>query len=191
MRRTRILSLFVVLGLLVGACGDDDDTSAATEDTTSGEEAETEDTGDRDAGEVEDALAEELGECGFLAGFATAFEDFDPTAMYSGTEATDFGSIFAPLAEAADDVADAAPSEIQDAFHTVAEGFGAVAEQLEGVVIDLSDPESMDPEAMAKLESLETSFGEDFEAASTEIDTWISENCADLADNFDLDAFGS
>lgn len=192
MGRTRLLSLFVVLGLLLAACGDDDDTTAATEDTTSGEEAETEDTSDRDdAGEVEDALAEGLGECGFLAGFATAFEDFDPTAMYSGTEATDFGAIFTPLAEAAEDVADAAPSEIQDAFRTVAEGFGAVAEQLEGVVIDLSDPQSMDPEAMAKLESLETSFGEDFEAASMEIDAWISENCADLADEFDLDAFGS
>lgn len=193
MRRTRLLSLFVVLGLLVAACGDDDDTSTATEDTTADETAEPEDTGDDggDADEVEDALAEGLGECGFLAGFATAFEDFDPTAMYSGTEATDFGAIFAPLAEAANDVADAAPSEIQDAFETVAEGFGAVADQLEGVVIDLSDPQSIDPEAMAQLESLDTSFGEDFEAASAEIDAWINENCADLAGEFDLDAFGS
>lgn len=194
MRRTRVLSLFVVLGLLVAACGDDDDANTATEDTTADEDAETEDTDqdDSDDGdEVEDALAEGLGECGFLTGFATAFEDFDPTAMYSGTEATDFGAIFAPLAQAAHDVADAAPSEIQGAFETVAEGFGAVAEQLEGVVIDLSDPESMDPEAMAKLESLDSSFGADFEAASTEIDAWISENCADLAESFDLDAFGS
>lgn len=194
MGRTRLLSLFVVLGLLVAACGDDD-TSTATDDSVEGSEDTTETTAedpdDGDGGVDEDAMAESLGECGFLTGFATAFEDFDPTAMYSGEEATDFGQLFAPLAEAARDVADDAPSEIQDAFRTVAEGFAAVAEELDGVVIDLTDPEAMDPEAMAKLESLETSFGEDFESASTEIDTWMSENCADIADGFDLGGFGS
>lgn len=196
MGRTRLLSLLVVLGLLVAACGDDDDTSTATDDTAEESEdstdtTEAEDAADGDEGIDEDAMAESLGECGFLAGFATAFEDFDPTAMYSGEEATDFGQIFAPLAEAARDVADDAPSEIQDAFRTVADGFGAVAEELDGVVIDLTDPEAMDPEAMAKLESLETSFGEEFESASTEIDTWMRENCADIADGFDLGGFGS
>lgn len=193
MGRTRLLSLLVVLGLLVAACGDDDDTSTATDDTSEASEDTTETTeaDDTDDGLDEDAMAESLGECGFLAGFATAFEDFDPTAMYSGEEATDFGQIFAPLAEAAADVAEAAPSEIQDAFRTVADGFAAVADELEGVVIDLTDPEAMDPEAMAKLESLETSFGEDFESASAEIDAWMSENCADIADGFDLGGFGS
>lgn len=196
MGRTRLLSLLVVLGLVMAACGDDDDTSTATDDTVAESEETTEPTeaGDTDAGDEgfdEDAMAESLGECGFLAGFATAFEDFDPTAMYSGEEATDFGQLFAPLAVAASEVADAAPSEIQDAFRTVADGFTAVADELDGVVIDLTDPEAVDPEAMAKLESLETSFGEDFESASAEIDAWMSENCADIADGFDLGGFGS
>lgn len=192
MRRTPILALLTVLALLVSACGDDD-ASTATDDTVADatdevSEETTEDSAGEDDGEV---AAGETGECGFLAGFATAFEDFDPSAVYSGEEATDFGELFTPLAEAADDVAESAPEEIQEAFRTMAEGFGAVAEELDGVVLDLSDPEGMDPETMAKLESLETSFGADFEAASTEIEAWIGENCAEYAERFGLEGLGS
>jgi ABC-type enterochelin transport system substrate-binding protein len=190
-RRTLFVPL-VALALLVAACGDDDDTTTATDDAVEETEVETEEeTDDADSDVDEEALAEEMGECGFLTGFATAFEDFDPTTIYGGEEATDFGQIFAPLAEATQDVADAAPDEIQDAFRTMADGFTAVAEELDGVVVDFADPESMDPETMAKLESLGTAFGDEFESASASIEEWMSENCADLADRFDLDAFGS
>jgi ABC-type enterochelin transport system substrate-binding protein len=196
MHRSKIFAPLIAVALLLAACGDDDDTSTATDDTVADDEStettteeETEDGGDSDLDE--EAMAEGMGECGFLTGFATAFEDFDPTTMYGGEEATDFGQIFAPLAEATEDVAEAAPDEIRDAFRTMAEGFSAVAAELEGVVVDFSDPESMDPETMAKLESLGDAFGDEYEAAAEEIDVWVNENCADLADTFDLDGFGS
>lgn len=195
MHRSKILSPLVAVALLVTACGDDDDTSAATDDTVVDETTETateEGTEDDGGSDIdEEAMAEGLGECGFLTGFATAFEDFDPTAVYGGEEATDFGQLFAPLAQATQDVAEAAPEEIRDAFRTMADGFSEIAAELEGVVIDFADPESMDPEAMAKLESLGEAFGDEYEAAAEEVDAWVSENCADLADTFDLDAFGS
>ncbi len=195
MRRTPLLGALIAIALLLTACGDDD-TEAATDDTvaepTEDETATETETESEDVGDIdEDAVAGDLGECGFLTGFATAFEDFDPTTMAGGGEATDFGELFGPLAEAAQEVADAAPDEIEDAFRTMADGFTAVAEELEGVVIDFADPESMDPEAMAKLESLGTAFEGEFEAASAEIETWVGENCGDLADRFDLDSFGS
>ncbi len=195
MRRTPLLGALIAIALLLTSCGDDD-TDTATEDTVA-EPTETEtvtetETESEDAGDIdEDALAGELGECGFLAGFATAFEDFDPSTIYGGGEATDFGQLFGPLADAASEVADAAPEEIRDAFRTMADGFTAVAEELDGVVIDFSDPAAMDPEAMEKLESLGTAFQGDFEAASTEIETWVTANCSEFADRFDLDSFGS
>lgn len=202
MHRNKIFAPLIAVALLLAACGDDDDTSTATDDTAVDVEEETEDTTeeeteaetddeDSDSDVDEDAIAAGMGECGFLTAFATAFEDFNPTAMYGGEEATDFGQIFAPLAQATQDVAEAAPDEIRDAFRTMADGFGAVAEELEGVVVNFADPQSMDPETMAKLESLDGAFGDEFEAASEEIDAWMTENCADLADGFDLGGFGS
>lgn len=190
MRRTLVLAALTSIALLFSACGDDD-AGTATDDTVEDvTDAETEtETDVEDASE--DALAGDTGECGFLAGFATAFEDFDPSTMMGEGQATDFGQLFAPLAEAAQEVADAAPEEIRDAFRTMADGFTAVAEELDGVVVDLTDPESIDPEAMAKLEELGTAFQGDFESASAEIETWVGENCAELADQFDLDSFGS
>ena len=135
MRPTPLLAMLAAIALLFAACGDDDDTSTATDDTTEqATETETEESAGDDADSDDDvAFGGDLGECGFLAGFATAFEDYDPSTIYSGGEATDFGQIFAPLAEAAQDVADAAPEEIRDAFRTMADGFTVVAEELEGV----------------------------------------------------------
>lgn len=202
MHRSKIFAPLIAIALLFASCGDDDDTSTATDDTVADVEEGTED-GTEDAAEDvteeddddpdidEEALAAGMGDCAFLVGFAAAFEDFDPTTMYGGDEATDFGQLFAPLAAATQDVAESAPAEIRDAFRTMADGFSALAAELEGVVLDFSDPESMDPETMAKLEGLGDAFDEEYEAAAAEVDAWMTENCADLAENFDLDAFGS
>lgn len=190
MRRTPLLAMLAVFALLFAACGDDD-TSTATEDTVEDPtEAVTEEPDD-DEDDDEAAFSGDLGKCGFLTGFATAFEGFDPTTMYGGGEAADLGQIFAPLAAAAQDVAESAPAEIRDAFRSVAEGFTLAAEELEGVVLDFSNPEAMDPETMERLETLGTAFEGEYESASAEIEAWMNENCADLADRFDLDAFGS
>jgi hypothetical protein len=193
MSRIRLLSLLAVLGLLFAACGDDDDTTTAASDTTERTADDASDDDSDDDGLTDDEreeLAGSLGDCGFLVGFAEAFADSDLDQAFTSGEAVDFGQLFGPMAAAMREVADAAPGEIKDAFQTVAEGFNAVADQLDGVVIDMSDPANMDPEAMAKLESMDTEFDEDFERASEEIEAWMEANCADFADAFDLDTFG-
>lgn len=167
-RRFRLLSitLTVVGALLFAGCGDDD-TDSATEATD--DAAGSEDLGD-------DFSVE--GECAFLGEFARGVDEaFDTEEALRGGEAVDFGAIFRPLAEEIDDVAAAAPDEIQGDFEIVADGFEQAATALEGVVIDMSDPESFDPEALAELETLEDTFGGEFEAAAERIDVWISENC--------------
>lgn len=197
MRRTTIVAIVAAFALLLAACGDDDATDTetgasdtvaeTTEETEPETEDVTEDVTEEASGIDEDALAEELGDCAFLAEFATAFEDFDPTAAFTGQDAIDFGELFTPIADAAQQVADDAPAEIEDAFRTMADGFQTVADELDGVVIDMSDPQNIDPEAMAAIENLDASFGADFEAAGAEIDAWVDENCADLAQRFDLE----
>lgn len=154
-----------VLLLLIGAaaCGGDDsgdgDVGARSE-----EDAEQ---------AAEDALEDELGgECGFLGRFAgTGLESaFDPT-----TAMTEGGEAFELLAEEVQEVAEAAPDEISDAFRTMADGFEQFAEVFSD--IDLSDPQNIDPSV---FEQLEQGPGEDFEAAAQEIDAWIQENCPGL-----------
>jgi hypothetical protein len=187
MRSLRFMALLAVATVLFTACGDDDDTSTATDATPPA----TEDVpdGDGDEGDA-DADAAGLGRCGFLAGFAPAFEEFDPNARYGGAEAIDYGQIFGPMAQAMGDVASSAPSEIRYSFEVMADRFQDAADRLEGVVIDFSDPTSIDPEAAEALESFGESFDDEFEAASDEVSEWLEANCAELADAFDLDAFG-
>jgi hypothetical protein len=188
MGRIRFLSLFVILGLLFAACGDDDDT--ATDDTTT----TTADDSDDDEGGLSDAERDEIaagmGRCGFLVGFAEIFADTDFENVFASGEAMDFGQLYDSMAAGMRQVADAAPSEIQDAFQTVAAGFTAVADELDGVVLDMSDPAGMDPEVMAKLEGMDQQFDAEFEQASSEIEQWLEANCADMADAFDMDMFG-
>lgn len=189
MRSLRFIALLFATTVLLTACGDDDDTSAATDDTsTPADDTASDDQGD-DADEGAGSGAA-LGRCGFLAGFAPAFEEFDPNAMYGGAEAVDYGQIFEPMARAMSDVAGSAPSEIRDSFEVMADRFQEAADQLQGVVIDFSDPTSIDPEAAAALESFGERFDDEFEAASDQVSDWIDANCAELADVFDLDAFG-
>lgn len=190
MRPSRALVPVAALALLLAACGDDDTTTAADDTTVDDTTADTGDGDARDdAGDDDRREVPGVGSCGFLAGFAPAFEDFDPTTMYGGGEAIDYGQIFEPMARAMSDVASSAPSEIRDSFETMAERFEEVADRLEGVVIDLSDPMGIDPEAASRLEALETSFDDEFEAASDQVGEWLEANCSDFADVFDLDAF--
>lgn len=169
MRPTRVvLLLFAALAMLLAACGDDDSASNAEQ-------------------QAEDAIGERFGgECGFLGEFAGAMEDFDPTGAMGSGESIDFGEFYGELAAEFQEVADAAPDDIRDAFQVMADSVTSAAEQLEGVELDTSDPQNMDPEALAALQSLDQSFGEEFSDATQEIDDWIQENCGGLADEFDL-----
>lgn len=196
-----VLALLAALSLLLAACGDDDDTAAEAETTEPDDGSDdtgsddTQDTGsdDTETGDDDPDLdGADLGECGFFVDFAAAFEDVDPTELFAPGGEADFGSFFGPIAEQFQNVADGAPDEIQDSFQVVADEFGAVAEQLDGVVLDLSDPQNVDPEALAALETMETSFDTpEFNAASDEIEAWMDANCSQFADAIELDTFGS
>ncbi len=181
MTKRPIWVLFVaaaaLLSLAVTACGDDDTTNASdsSSTTTSAPKSDAEQA-------AEDAASAALGgKCAFLGKIAgTGFEQaFDPTAlMGNGQGAVDFGAVYGPLADQLTQVADAAPDEIADSFHTLADGFKQVADQLKGVSIDFSDPQNMDPDALAKLEAVGSSLDTaEFQAASDDVDTWMSANC--------------
>lgn len=167
-----VVALFAALSLVLASCGDDDD--AAPSDAGDADVSDEAEKAAEDA--AGDVLDSELGgDCAFLGEFAGAGfeENFDPTAALSEADA---GLAFSVLADEFEDVAGAAPSEIEDAFATLAEGMRTFADAFEGV--DLSDPGSIDPEAMARLEQLGTGPGAEFEAASDEITAWIEANCS-------------
>lgn len=192
MRRHRLLPLhlLVVLGLVFAACGDDDGSDVSAEGDDS---ADVEDDGSADLeDDAEDAVRDELeseagGECGFLASFADAFADLDPSEGIQQGETIDFGALFGNLADEFQEVADAAPEEIREDFQTMAGAVDEVATQLEGVEIDFSDPENIDEEAFAQLQSIDTVMDEEVDAAGEEIDSWISQNCGEVSDEIDLE----
>ncbi len=172
--RFLLLCLAVSLALVAAGCGsDDDDTS-----TDAGGDRRSESDAEDDA---EDAIGANLGgKCSFLGQFAgTGFDDaFDPSAAFSEGGEIDFSKIYEPLAEEFGEVADAAPSDIEDAFRTMADAFDELASELDGLTLDFSDPANIDPEAMAAFEKAgEVLEGSDFEAASTEIEAWLDANC--------------
>ncbi len=172
------VALAALLSVAVTACGDDDTTNASSDSsttTTAGTKGDSEQA-------AEDAAGAALGaKCSFLGKIAgTGFDQaFDPTAMMgSGQGEVDFGAMYGPLADQLTQVADAAPDEIADSFHTLADSFKQVADQLKGVSIDFSDPQNMDPEALAKLQAVGSTMDTaEFQAASDEVDAWISANC--------------
>lgn len=162
--------------LAAGACGGDDDTT-----TEAGGSAPSDASGDDIEDAASDAIADELGSgCRFLGEFAdTGFaENFDPSGAFAEGGEIDFGALYGPLSEQFREVADAAPSEIADAFSTMADAFESIADEVEGVKLDFSDPANIDPEAMATFEKLGEVFDNaEFEAASDEIEVWLEENC--------------
>lgn len=152
------------MALLLGACGDDD-----TETSSGGiaSEGEAEDL-------AEDVLADQLGgECGFLSKFAGA--GFDEALNLDPTSAlTDGGAAFTAAAEEFQEVADAAPDDIQDAFQSLADGMSQIAEAFAGM--DLTDPSSFDPSVLENLDD------EKLDQASDEVDAWVEEHCPGLDD---------
>lgn len=194
MRRSRLLALFAALALIFAACGDDDDASDDVVDTPTSEETTTTEADDDETTtttEDEDDDDEEatggtggitgVGECGFLAEFATAFEEFDANQMFGEGEGN-FGDVIAGMATGLDNAAKAAPSDIKDEFQLMADGFSHAADQLAGVSFDISDPSSMDPEVMQAFEEASAVFEDpQFMAASDRIADWMEDACPDFA----------
>lgn len=179
--RLRLLALVAAVAVFVAACGDDDNV-ASNDDSSSETDGESNETENRAEDAVSDQFADQLGEkCGFLAEFVgVGFEGaFDPSAAMTG-ETFNFSEAFAPIAKEFQEVAAAAPDEIQDAFQTMADGFDELVEQFEDVEVDFSDPQNIDPEALEAFDSIDTAFDSDeLNEASEEIEAWIGDNCED------------
>jgi hypothetical protein len=165
MRRIAILTLASLLLAFTGAaCGGDDDATTTTTTTKA-----SDDGGDSGGSTGSDTAAGFLDEdCQFL--LSGAF--LNPiAATSSGTDPN-----FADASERLDAIADDAPDEIKDALTTLAEGFDRIAEVFKDV--DLSDPSSFqDPKVASKLAELQDIADSDYQAAATEVSTWINENC--------------
>lgn len=178
-----VLLAVIAMSLALTGCGDDDSSdddapadNAAEDTSDDGADDAASDQGSADEDPAVDPSDLDFdldGDCAFLANFATGIDEaFDPSAVM-----TDGGDAYAGFAEQFREVADAAPDEIKDAFETMADGMDQFAEAFSGV--DLSDPANIDPEALESLENLGNGPGEEFEAASAEIEAWINQNCAD------------
>jgi hypothetical protein len=170
----RLVALIATAMLLFTACGDDD-TGTLEADDNVGElpEADAEE-------DATSQIIEQLGEeCAFLGQFAGGnFQGaFDPAALFGTGGDTDLGASFAAVAHEFREAAVAAPEEITTAVETMAEAFTAAASELDGVTLDVSDPENIDPEAFEAFERLEDTFGAEFEAAAQEVNTFVEENC--------------
>jgi len=74
----------------------------------------------------------------------------------------------------------AAPSEIRSDLKKVAEGYTAFMKVLADADIDFSKPESMTPEALAKLEMASAALdASDFQAAADRVEAWFTSNCGE------------
>jgi hypothetical protein len=170
MRRITTVAMVVVLLAFTGAAcgGDDDDASDTTQATDDG--STTDDGGDTGGDTGTDVGAGFLDEdCQFL--LAGAF--LNPIAATSSGTDPDFED----TADQLDAIADEAPDEISDAMATLAEGYAQIAEVFKDV--DLSDPSSFqDPEVASKISDLQEIVDDDYQAAATEVSTYISENCS-------------
>lgn len=170
------IALMAAMAMVLGACGDDDAADVASDDSKTDDSKDDDATSDDDSDG--DGIGTFSGECGFFAEFGDEdfLSGFDPTGLGEDGP-VDFGEFYEPLAAQMRELADNAPSDIEDAFQTLADSFETVAEKLKGVDLDFSDPANMDPKALEAFSSLETTFDDEFEAASAEIEAWVSANC--------------
>lgn len=195
MRFRSLVALFAALVLFVGACGGDDDESADDGGDTTEESQDNADTGDAgdtadDAGDTGDEGDQgddgddsagldipegaDLGECGFLVDFAESMGG-NPMSMFAGDG-------MQSMAEGLASAADKAPSEISEDLHVMADGFGEVAEAMDGLELDFSDPQNMDPEVMEKMTTaMESMNTAEFQEASENVTAWMQDACPDLA----------
>jgi hypothetical protein len=77
-----------------------------------------------------------------------------------------------------DEVAERVPEAIRDDFRVFADAYGEFAQALADADVDFSDPSTMDPEAAAQLQGLAEAFSApEVQAASENIQAWVTENC--------------
>ena len=169
---------FATFAFAAAGCGGDDDSESAETaitETTTTEETETTETEtteteatETEATETTDTETTETSASGTTAENCQEFAQVG--AKISGALTGTSGDP-AAIKEAFDELAAAAPSEIKDDFETLAAYLQEVADALEGVDLTSTTP---DPEALARLQGIDTT---EVTQASTNISTWVSENC--------------
>jgi hypothetical protein len=171
-----VIASFALLVFAFAGCGGDDDSSA--QETTATETTTTEETTEEEATEEESTDEESTDE------ESTEEESTETTS--SGDTADnceEFATIGSQISEAVSGTADldemeaafaeltaAAPDEIKGDFETLSEYLGAVAD----AVGDVQPGQTPDPGALAKLAQLDATAAT---TASTNISTWVTENC--------------
>lgn len=177
----RVMMLLVVLGLAGSVlaftgCGGDD-SSSASEDTTeitATEETEATETETETTEESTDTESTETTETDASGDFASAencqeFAQIGAKVSGALTGSGDVGDVKAAF----DELAAAAPDEIKADFEVLATYMGEVAEALEGY--DASSGQAPSADAIAKLSAIDATGAT---AASTNISTWVQENCS-------------
>lgn len=120
---------------------------------------------------------------GSAAGFCDRADTFDEQfaqleEQFDGSE-TPSAEIFDQAADAIEDLADEAPSEIEGDMRTVSGGVREIAEIFGE--IDLSDPEALSDPAnagtLAELSERMETLGEEVEDASDRVETYLQDEC--------------
>jgi len=176
----RLVTLLVVLcfGTFVFAaagCGGDDDSLAddtTVTETTTTEETTEETTTEEETTEEETTDTTETSASGSITENCEEFAKIGAQVSEAVTGTADVDEI----RTAFDELAAAAPEEIKADFEVLAEYMGAVADALSGV--DVGAGETPDSAALAKLAQIDAA---EATAASTNISSWVTENCTGAA----------
>jgi hypothetical protein len=169
MRRVGALTIAAVLGLGLGACGDDGDDDAAQDDTSDQAGTTQDDSSSGDAPEDFDFT----GEC---AGLAEAFANANnaSSSAFTGEDAD-----LEQAAEFFDEAAENAPDEIRGDFEVFAEAYGDFVRAMAESDIDFSDPESIEAADMEEFAAIGEAFSSpEVQEASNNIQTYMAENCS-------------
>ncbi len=162
-RRVGALALTAVLGLSLVACG------GSSKTDTSGDAA-------KDAAVSADLAAGAFGSSD-CAAFVGAFVGASSAigSAFSGTGDT---SDLKEVADYFNEVTDKLPKDIRADFMVFAEAYSDFAAAMADLKIDFSKPESMNPEALAKLEELGNTFEDPkVKQASERVEAYIDAEC--------------
>jgi hypothetical protein len=171
-----VIASFATLVFAFAGCGGDDNSASGDTTTTETTETTTTETTETTETETTESTDTETTDTTETSGddFASAenceeFQQIGSNLTEAITGTTDVDEIKATF----DELAAAAPDEIKADFQILAEYMGSIAEALQGA--NLGAGETPDPQALAKLAQLDSTAAQ---TASTNISTWVTENCS-------------
>jgi len=162
MRRIGALALTAVLAVGLVACGSDSKTDTSN-DTTTTEAA---------SGDLSGSAF--LGDC---AAFVSAFAGASASVGSAFSGAADAADL-EKAAEYFDSVAGKLPKEVRADFQVFAKAYADFAKAVVDAKIDFNDPASMNPETLAKLQTLSEAFQDsEVQQASERVQAYVDANC--------------